>query len=80
MQGICNFCTTLPEVNLPVKLELTDRGGGSVDISAVLGNTRIVIACFKNGMYDPVVIPLAVATKMGIFLDGYSHIRSTINP
>jgi len=80
MQGNGTFCTHPPEINTPVKLELQGYTEGFVNLVAILGDYRVCIACFRDGMYDPQYIPPDGAAKMGILLDCYGHMRSTVNP
>ena len=80
MQGNGNFCTHEPQAVAPVTLELQCSDKGFVNLVATLGDLRVCVACFRDGKYDPQVIPTHVATQMGIVLDRCGHMRSTVNP
>ena len=74
MQGNGQFCISETDSTQPVRLELQQSTNGFVNIIAILGDLRVCIAFFRNGMYDPNVIPKNVAAQMGIRLSNAGHI------
>ncbi len=77
MRQSSDFCTIVSKKDLPVRLELQGSTEGFVNLCATWDNERICIACFRNGMYDPITIPKGVADRMGILLDSNGYMLST---